>query len=73
MKNQIVEEFADDEQAWLDMFVPTLEKMLQNGYNATELVKPFVVPHDDLVSDAPCQFSCQMWLLFTSALLWCTQ
>jgi len=30
---KIVEEFADDKDAWLKVFVPTLEKMLSNGYS----------------------------------------
>merc|ERR1712151_795421 len=29
---QIVEEFAEDKEKWLAVFVPTLEKMLRNGY-----------------------------------------
>ena len=36
--NAIVDEFADDQQAWLEVFVPTLEKMLANGYENEDLV-----------------------------------
>ena len=34
----IVDEFADDQQSWMDEFVPALEKMLENGYQADDLV-----------------------------------
>jgi hypothetical protein len=34
---QIVEEFAEDKEKWLDVFVPTLEKMLRNGYGDGQL------------------------------------
>merc|ERR1712048_796023 len=34
---QIVEEFAEDKEKWLEVFVPTLEKMLRNGYGDGEL------------------------------------
>jgi len=34
---QIVEEFAEDKKKWLDVFVPTMEKMLRNGYGDGEL------------------------------------
>ena len=30
--HEIFEEYAEDQQKWLDEFVPTLEKMLNNGY-----------------------------------------
>ena len=42
---QIFEEFAVDNQKWIDEFVPALEKMLSNGYN------------DDLQTLAPDQYS----------------
>ena len=32
MLYQIVEEFAEDQEAWMDDFVTALEKMLDNGY-----------------------------------------
>ena len=31
----IVEDYAKDQAAWLDVFIPTLEKMLANGYTST--------------------------------------
>ena len=34
---QIVEEFADDQDAWIRAFIPTLEKVLSNGYQANDL------------------------------------
>lgn len=34
---EIVEEFADDQQSWINTFVPSLEKMVENGY--TDLVE----------------------------------
>jgi len=34
---QLVEEFAEDKEKWLEVFVPTLEKMLRNGYGDGEL------------------------------------
>jgi hypothetical protein len=34
--SQIVEEFADDQDAWLNDFVPALEKMLSNGYTSLD-------------------------------------
>ena len=34
---QIVEQMADDQQLWMDEFVPSLEKMLDNGYQSQEL------------------------------------
>ena len=36
--NVIVDEFADDQQAWMEVFVPTLEKMLTNGYQDDDLI-----------------------------------
>ena len=32
---QIVEEFAEDQEAWMNEFVPALVKMLDNGYGDT--------------------------------------
>jgi len=34
---QLVEKFAEDKNEWLKVFVPTLEKMLRNGYGEEEL------------------------------------
>ena len=31
--HEIVEEFANDEQAWINEFVPVFQKMQENGYN----------------------------------------
>ena len=36
--SDIVEEFADDAEGWMEVFVPTLEKMLANGYSDDDLV-----------------------------------
>ena len=36
--NVIVDEFADDQQVWMEVFIPTLEKMLANGYQDGDLV-----------------------------------
>jgi len=51
--SQIVEEYADDSTAFLRDFIPTLEKMLANGYAEGEL------------QDAPAAgmsgFSCPIW------------
>lgn len=33
---EIVEEFADDQAAWVDAFIPTMEKMMWNGYDGLE-------------------------------------
>jgi len=33
-----VEVFADDKSAWIEEFIPTYEKMISNGYDASELV-----------------------------------
>ena len=30
--HEIVQKFADDEQAWINEFVPTFQKMQENGY-----------------------------------------
>ena len=30
--HEIVKKFADDEQAWINEFVPTFQKMQENGY-----------------------------------------
>jgi len=38
--SKIIAEFAKNKQAWLDTFVPTLEKMLANGYTDSELHLP---------------------------------
>ena len=35
---QIVEKYATDQDAWLQDFVPALEKMLSNGYNRYESI-----------------------------------
>ena len=37
MLYEIVDEFADDQQIWMDNFVPTFEKMLSNGYGADSM------------------------------------
>jgi len=34
---QIVEEFAENQQSWIDNFIPAYEKMLANGYQPGEL------------------------------------
>ena len=34
---QIVDEFADDQKAWMEDFVPSIEKMLENGYDSEAL------------------------------------
>ena len=36
--HQIFEEYASDQQKWVNDFVPTLEKMLSNGYKDDDLV-----------------------------------
>ena len=36
--HEIFEEYAADQQKWINDFVPTLEKMLSNGYAENELV-----------------------------------
>eukprot|EP00929_Paragymnodinium_shiwhaense_P093294 TRINITY_DN5343_c0_g1_i3.p1 TRINITY_DN5343_c0_g1~~TRINITY_DN5343_c0_g1_i3.p1 ORF type:complete len:495 (+),score=86.48 TRINITY_DN5343_c0_g1_i3:498-1982(+) len=33
-----VEEFATDQQSWVDAYIPTMEKYLENGYQAGDLV-----------------------------------
>merc|ERR1719379_2806371 len=38
--SEIFEEYADDQAAWVDDFVPALEKMLANGYASSELTEP---------------------------------
>ena len=35
--HEIVQEFADDNQAWIDNFVPTFQKMQENGYDSGSL------------------------------------
>ena len=35
--HQIVEEYAEDQDAWIRDFIPALEKMLANGYESTDL------------------------------------
>ena len=35
--HQIVKKFADDNQAWIDEFVPAFQKMQENGYNTGSL------------------------------------
>ena len=35
--HQVFEEFAAENQKWVDEFVPALEKMLSNGYNGLTL------------------------------------
>ena len=35
--HEIVDEFADSTASWLEVFVPTLEKMLENGYAPDQL------------------------------------
>ena len=35
--HQIVEEYAEDQDAWIRDFIPALEKMLANGYNSNDL------------------------------------
>lgn len=35
----IVEEFADDQQSWINTFVPSMEKMVANGYGENDLVE----------------------------------
>ena len=35
--HEIVEEFANDEQAWINEFVPVFQKMQENGYNDESL------------------------------------
>ena len=35
--HEIFEEYAADQQKWVDDYVPTFEKMLSNGYNSEEL------------------------------------
>ena len=47
--HQIFEEYASNQQQWLDDFVPTLEKMLANGYGGNELT-----PGPDQYSDVYC-------------------
>jgi len=47
--HQIFEEYAADNQKWVDEFVPALEKMLSNGYNSDDLV---LAP--DQYSDVKC-------------------
>ena len=36
--HQIVEEYAKDQNAWIADFIPTLEKMMSNGYEDGELI-----------------------------------
>ena len=36
--NVIVDEFGDDQQAFMEVFIPALEKMLANGYGNDNLV-----------------------------------
>jgi len=33
-----MERYAEDQAAWIEDFFPTMEKMISNGYTATELV-----------------------------------
>jgi len=35
--HKIVEDFADNQQYWIDSFIPAFEKMLANGYQAGDL------------------------------------
>jgi len=37
--HEIVQDFADSSASWLAVFVPTLEKMLENGYTPEELTE----------------------------------
>ena len=36
--HQIVEEYAKDQDGWMADFVPTMEKMMSNGYDKSELI-----------------------------------
>ena len=36
--HQIVEEYAKDQNAWITDFIPTMEKMMSNGYENGELI-----------------------------------
>ena len=35
--HEVFEEYADDQQAWVNDYVPTFEKMISNGYSDTDL------------------------------------
>ena len=35
---QVVEEYADDQNAWIEDFIPTMEKMMSNGYGENDLI-----------------------------------
>ena len=35
---QMVEEYAHDQNRWMEDFVPTMEKMMSNGYNNDDLI-----------------------------------
>ena len=41
---KIVEEFADDQKAWMNEFVISMEKMLANGYSEIQLRENGVIP-----------------------------
>jgi len=33
-----VERYADDQEAWINDYIPTMEKMIENGYADGDLV-----------------------------------
>merc|ERR1712070_272688 len=39
-----VERFAEDQAAWVEEFLPTMEKMISNGYGQGDLVKNWPIP-----------------------------
>jgi len=42
--SQHVEDFADDQGVWVEEFIPTMEKMISNGYVQTDLVTSWPLP-----------------------------
>merc|ERR1712094_21434 len=48
-----VEHYADDQDAWIEDFLPTMEKMLSNGYTRDDLVVSWPLPGQSLVTKSP--------------------
>jgi len=57
MMYEIVEQYADDQNIWIDDFIPSLEKMLANGYHSLQEELSFPGPDDQMTARS------RAWLL----------
>jgi len=53
MMYEIVEQYADDQNIWIDDFIPSLEKMLANGYHSLQEELSFPGPDDQMTEPDP--------------------